>query len=151
MLLIIVKLPTLHTLHFCCLLYTFAAFVVTKYHCVGAVLEQRQEQCWTVWMGACAEAEAEAEAAAVWWWWSRLQLSFCPLGLEFEAFVDGADPGANWQILFYFLLCSLNNSQKVWLWPQLVKCSDLQFKALYCWYMHNNLQVKWKYAIAAKI
>lgn len=31
---------------------------------------------------------------------------FCPLGLEFEAFVDGAAPGANWQILFYFLLCS---------------------------------------------
>lgn len=36
---------------------------------------------------------------------------FCPLGLEFEAFVDGAAPGANWQILFYFLLCSLNNFQ----------------------------------------
>lgn len=33
---------------------------------------------------------------------------FCSLGLEFEAFVDGAAPGANWQILFYFLLCSLN-------------------------------------------
>lgn len=33
-LLIIVKLPMLHTLHSCCLLYTFAALVVTKYHCV---------------------------------------------------------------------------------------------------------------------
>lgn len=36
---------------------------------------------------------------------------FCPLWLEFEAFVDDAFPGANWQILFYFLLCSLNNFQ----------------------------------------
>lgn len=36
--------PVLHTLHSCCLLYTFAAFVVTKYYCEGAVLEQRQEQ-----------------------------------------------------------------------------------------------------------
>lgn len=34
---------------------------------------------------------------------------FCPLGLEFEAFVDRTVCGANWQILFYFLLCSLNN------------------------------------------
>lgn len=34
---------------------------------------------------------------------------FCPFGLEFEAFVDGAVPRANWQILFYFLLCSWNN------------------------------------------
>lgn len=36
---------------------------------------------------------------------------FCPLRLKFEAFVDGAAFGANWQILFYFLLCYLNNVQ----------------------------------------
>lgn len=141
---IIVKLPTLHTLHFCCLLYTFDAFVVTKCHCVWAVLEQRQEQCWTMWMGVCAYAAVAAQR------WSRLQLSFAHLGLNLRPLL------AEWLLLptgiFYFTFFCL-----LWIIIKTLALASISwvfrpsYYALHCWYMHKNLQVKWKYAITVKV
>lgn len=64
--------------------------------------------------------------------WSLLQLGFAHSGLNLRPFVDGATPGANWQILFHFLLCSLNNFQKLWLWSQLVVFFRPSFSGSYC-------------------
>ena len=118
---------------------------MTKYHCVGAVLEQREEQCTSVWIGSVCRGSSGAAALV------SASAQFCSLGLEFEAFVDGAAPGANWQILFYFSFVFFKYILKLWLWPQLVERSDLQFKAVYCCRRRKHLQVKWKYAAAAEI
>lgn len=134
------KVPTLqYTLHSCCLLYTS---VVTKCHCAGAALEQRQEQCWTTWMERmqrqrrrrCRAGLSFSSVLPTWaWigglcWWSG---SCCQLAdfiwLSFVFFES------------FFKLC---------LWPQLVECSDLlvllvqaeksarQMKM--CWYSRNE-------------
>lgn len=74
----------------------FAAFVVTKCPIVS-------ELCWnkegTMLHPVNGSVMALVSASA----------QFCPLGLDVGAIVEGAALGANWQISFYFILCSLNN------------------------------------------
>lgn len=107
-LLLIVKLPTLHT--------DFsppAAYCTLLQHLLwlNAIV---LELCWNKGgnNAAACEWERVAEAAAA-RRWSRLRLSFAHLGLNMRPFVDRVAPRANWQILFHFLLSPLNNFLKL--------------------------------------